>query len=228
MIYYTSDLHIGHFNAIRLCNRPYVTVEAMNMDIIQKWNEKVKPNDDVYILGDMFFKYQDIQQVTNILKLLNGKKHLVRGNHDKFLNSINWRDYFEEVVFYKEIDDNGRMVILFHYPIEEWNGYYRNSYMLYGHVHDNMEEIKKHPRKFNVGVDVNDFEPKTLDELIENNKAMCDCYHEIELVTGWKDSNTPTKIIRHECWGTLEGENCTCGGDESKCDFYEHKRNNTK
>ena len=38
--------------------------------------------------------------------------------------------------------------------------------MLYGHVHENMKDIKKHQRKFNVGVDVNDFEPKTLDELI--------------------------------------------------------------
>lgn len=169
MIYYTSDQHIGHFNAIKLCNRPYKTVEEMNADIIAKWNAKVKPEDDIYILGDMFFKYQDIQQVKDILKSLNGKKHLIKGNHDKFLKQLNWRDYFESLDVYKEIDDNGRMVILFHYPIEEWNGYYRNSYMLYGHVHDNDTDIKVHPRKFNVGVDVNDFEPKTLDELIRRH-----------------------------------------------------------
>lgn len=170
MIYYTSDDHIGHFNILKLAHRPHKTVEEMNADIIARWNAKVGPSDDVYILGDMFFKFDDIQQVKDILKSLNGKKHLIRGNHDKFLNSINWKEYFEEVVYYKEISDNGRMVILFHYPIEEWNGFYRNSYMLYGHVHDNMDGIKKHPRKFNVGVDVNDFEPKTLDELIEENE----------------------------------------------------------
>ena len=169
MIYYTSDLHIGHENIIKLSNRRYKTVEEMNTDIIAKWNAKVKPNDDVYILGDMFFKCQDIQQVKDILKSLNGKKHLIKGNHDKFSKQLNWRDYFESVDLYKEIDDNGRMVCLFHYPIEEWNGYYRNSYMLYGHVHENMDDIKKHPRKFNVGVDLNDFEPKTLDELIKEN-----------------------------------------------------------
>lgn len=167
MIYYTSDLHGFHENIIRICNRPYVTVEDMNADIVAKWNAKVKPEDDVYILGDMFFKYTDIQQVKDILNTLNGKKHLIKGNHDKFLKQLRWQDYFEEVVYYKEINDNGRMVCLFHYPIEEWNGYYRNSYMLYGHVHGNMDNIKHHPRKFNVGVDVNDFEPKTLDELIE-------------------------------------------------------------
>ena len=166
MIYYTSDLHLGHENIIRLCNRPYKNVEEMNKDIVEKWNRKVKPTDTVYILGDMFFKFQDIQYVKDTLKKLNGTKILVKGNHDKFLKSIRWQDYFENVVLYDEIADNNRMVCLFHYPVEEWNGYYRNSYMLYGHVHENMKEIKKHQRKFNVGVDVNDFEPKTLDELI--------------------------------------------------------------
>lgn len=166
MIYYTSDLHIFHENIIRLCNRPYKSVEEMNEDIVKRWNAKVQHGDDVYILGDMFFKFTDINKVKNMLNRLNGKKHLIKGNHDKFLKQIKWQDYFESLDVYKEIDDAGRMVCLFHYPIEEWNGYYRNSYMLYGHVHENMKDIKKHPRKFNVGVDVHNFEPKTLNELI--------------------------------------------------------------
>lgn len=171
MIYYTSDQHFYHFNMIKLANRPYETVREMNADMIKKWNARVKPEDDVYILGDMFFKFGDIQQVTSILKGLHGKKHLIKGNHDGFLKQLRWQDYFESLDVYKEIDDNGRMVCMFHYPIEEWNGYYRNSYMLYGHVHENMADIKKHPRKFNVGVDVNGFEPKTLDELIRENNT---------------------------------------------------------
>lgn len=170
MIYYISDLHIGHENIIRLCNRPFTSVIDMNQQLIVNWNRKVKSNDDVYILGDMFFKYQDINYVKDTLKKLNGKKHLIKGNHDTFLKQINWENYFESLDLYKEINDNNRMVCLFHYPIEEWNGYYRNSYMIYGHVHENMVNIKKHERKFNAGVDVNDFEPKTLDELIEINK----------------------------------------------------------
>lgn len=225
MNYYTSDDHFYHFNIIKLTNRSYKTVEDMNGDLIKRWNAKVGPNDDVYIMGDICYKYQDIQQVKDLLKKLNGKKHLIRGNHDKFLNSINWKEYFEEVTYYKEISDEGRMVILFHYPIEEWNGYYRNSYMLYGHVHGNMDNIKKHPRKFNVGVDVNDFEPKTLDELIESNKTVCHCYHEREAIIGWKSATQPLTTIVSECWGTRERDRCSCGGDESKCDFYPEKRN---
>lgn len=214
MIYYTSDQHWFHFNILKLAHRSYTTVEEMNADMIAKWNAKVKPEDDVYILGDMFFKFGDIRQVKDILNKLNGKKHLIKGNHDKFLKQLRWQDYFESLDLYKEIDDNGRMVCMFHYPVEEWNGYYRNSYMLYGHVHENMDDIKKHPRKFNVGVDVNGFEPKTLDELIENNQIACECYH--------------TEYGHPQCWGTFEREWCYCGGDESKCDFYPKKRNDTK
>jgi calcineurin-like phosphoesterase family protein len=57
-----------------------------------------------------------------------------------------------------------------HYPIEEWDGFFRGSYHLYGHVHNNDNGLRIIDRRYNVGVDVNDFEPKTLDELIEVNK----------------------------------------------------------
>lgn len=143
----------------------------MGVDIIQRWNRKVHPQDTVYILGDMFFKYQDIEVVKTILKQLNGKKILIRGNHDNFLNQIVWKDYFAAVKDYMKINDNGRDVILFHYPVEEWDGYFRGSYHLYGHVHNSDNgtvSVKKN--RFNVGVDVNDFEPKTLDELIKRNR----------------------------------------------------------
>ena len=208
MIYYTSDLHLGHDNIIRLCNRPYKDARTMGVDIIQRWNKKVHVEDTVYILGDMFFKYQDIDVVKTILKQLNGKKILIRGNHDNFLNQIVWKDYFASVKDYMRINDNGRDVILFHYPIEEWDGYFRGSYHLYGHVHNSDNGtvgVKKN--RFNVGVDVNDFEPKTLDELINKNKKLCHCYH-------------PDGYYGPECWGTRERDNCKCNGDKNNCDFY--------
>lgn len=170
MIYYTSDLHIGHENIIRLCKRPYNSTHQMNTDIIYKWNQKVKPEDTVYILGDMFFKFQDIQYVKDVLKMLNGKKILIKGNHDNFLNQIRWQDYFSAVKDVMKIKDGGRDVVLMHYPIEEWDGFFRGSYHLYGHVHNSNNGLRKIERRYNVGVDVNDFEPKNLDELIERNK----------------------------------------------------------
>jgi calcineurin-like phosphoesterase family protein len=147
----------------------------MNEDIIQKWNNKVKPEDTVCILGDMFFKQKDNRYVTQTLLRLNGEKILIVGNHDQFLNVLgNTYRYFKEVTSYKKIQDNGRQVILFHYPIEEWDGFYRGSYHLYGHVHNNTKnQLQLLPNRYNVGVDVNGFEPKTLDELIENKKINC-------------------------------------------------------
>lgn len=56
MIYFTSDLHLGHKNIIRLCNRPFSSIEEMDAVLIENWNRKVHQNDTVYILGDLMFR----------------------------------------------------------------------------------------------------------------------------------------------------------------------------
>ena len=169
MKFYISDTHFFHENIIRICGRPYSAVEEMNDDMIKRWNSKVGPNDEVYFLGDFAFRYPNMNAVYNILDQLNGKKYFIKGNHDKTLKDIKFRSYFEWVKDYAEIDDSGRFVVLMHYPLEDWNGRYRNSYHLFGHIHNNYQDVRANvPRRFNVGVEVNGYEPKTLDELIQN------------------------------------------------------------
>lgn len=170
MIYYTSDLHFCHENIIKLCNRPFKNIEEMNEHIINKWNSKVGIKDKVYILGDVYFRCKDYKWLENNFNRLNGEKYLILGNHDSLIDTIDWYKYFKWIGNYKKIVDSGRKVILFHYPIEEWDGFFRGSYHLYGHVHNSDNGLRKIDRRYNVGVDVNDFEPKTLDELIERNK----------------------------------------------------------
>ena len=58
MIYYISDLHIGHKNAIRFDERPFSGIDEMECEIIRRWNEKVSSDDDVYILGDVFYRFK--------------------------------------------------------------------------------------------------------------------------------------------------------------------------
>ena len=53
MNYYTSDLHFSHENIIKFCNRPYANAEEMNQALKDRWNARVKPEDHVYILGDI-------------------------------------------------------------------------------------------------------------------------------------------------------------------------------
>lgn len=59
MIYYISDLHFGHSNIIKLCGRPFQSLEEMNNVLINNWNSKVTNGDKVYIIGDLFFRSQD-------------------------------------------------------------------------------------------------------------------------------------------------------------------------
>ena len=66
-----------------------------------------------------------------------------------------------------EARDNERKVVLFHYPIEEWNGFYVGSYHLHGHIHNTT--VTHIDRRYNVSVDVINYTPVTLDELIAQN-----------------------------------------------------------
>ena len=71
MNYFTSDLHLGHRNIIRLCNRPFATIEEMDETLIRNWNAKVTNGDTVYILGDLLFRNE--KPAEEYLKQLKGK-----------------------------------------------------------------------------------------------------------------------------------------------------------
>ena len=64
MNYFTSDLHLGHRNIIRLCNRPFATIEEMDETLIRNWNAKVTKGDTVYILGDLLFRHEKPAETT--------------------------------------------------------------------------------------------------------------------------------------------------------------------
>ena len=145
-IFYISDLHLMHQNIIRFDNRPFKTVEEMDKALIDNWNSVVSNADHVYHLGDFCWGKKD--DWIKYLKLLNGNIHIINGNHDLKEFSSDVRKYIVEAVDYKEITDNGRHVILCHYPIMCYNGQYRlnengepKTYMLYGHVHDTRDEL---------------------------------------------------------------------------------------
>ncbi|MGN0650978.1 MAG: metallophosphoesterase [Oscillospiraceae bacterium] len=175
MIYYTSDLHLGHKNIIKLCDRPFPDIETMDNEIIHNWNAVVQPQDDVYILGDFSFG-APVEKAIEYMKRLKGNKHLIIGNHDfKYLKDERFRSLLVSVDSYLEVLDGNCIVCLFHYPIAEWHGYFRERYYhIHGHIHnrDNTAGAKLiigEPKAFNAGVDVNDFIPKTLNQLIAEN-----------------------------------------------------------
>ena len=168
MIYFTSDLHFGHENIIGFCKRPFESVEAMNKALIKNWNETVKYDDEIYIIGDFT---GDNGTAKSFLPVLNGKKYMIAGNHDKFLeNPGDTAMWFEWVKEYEVINCKGFKWVLFHYPIAEWAGIYSGAIHLHGHIHNRPVVPAWDPSKvraFNVGVDVNGYKPVSIDELIK-------------------------------------------------------------
>lgn len=148
MRYYISDLHFCHqaLNTVMDC-RGFENTEQMNQFMIEQWNSRVQKKDEVIVLGDL--SWAKGEETNRILSQLKGKIYLIEGNHDRIylhdkkfdLSRLEW------VRPYAELHDNGRKVILSHYPIPFYNGQYRrsksqipNTWMLYGHVHDTTDQ----------------------------------------------------------------------------------------
>ena len=174
--FYIADIHFGHANIIRLCNRPFSSVNEMNQVIIQNWNNRVLNDDIVYIIGDISFRCNTKESISMIASL-KGKKVLITGNHDiTNLKNPEFRTCFSEIVDMKTIFDESvqKKVVLCHYPIVEWDGYFKGNYLVYGHIHNNISNyaykcMSLLDTALNAGVDINNFMPVTMKELIENN-----------------------------------------------------------
>ncbi|MCQ2494431.1 MAG: metallophosphoesterase family protein [Lachnospiraceae bacterium] len=148
MRFYISDLHFFHENMNHsMDNRGFESAEAMNEYMIKQWNKKVRNNDDVVILGDLSMERG--AKTSEVVRRLNGRKYLIVGNHDKYLDDRSFdKTLFEWIEPYKEIKDDKRKVILSHYPIFCYNGQFQldkegnpKTYMLYGHVHNTYDEV---------------------------------------------------------------------------------------
>lgn len=162
-IYFTSDTHFGHSAIIELNNRPFASADEMDETLIARWNEIVAPDDIVYHLGD--FCCRDCCDAGPYLKKLNGRLHLIEGNHDEPMLE-QWGERFASVSHMQQIHIGGQKIILCHYPIREWNDARRGAWHLFGHVHGGLNDD---PLGFSldVGVDSHDFRPWSVDEIRE-------------------------------------------------------------
>lgn len=147
MRYYIADCHFFHeiLNE-KMDRRGFESVQAMNEYMVEKWNRKVRRNDEVVILGD--FSWGNARETNELLQRLHGKLYMIEGNHDYFLKKSDFcSERFVWVKHYAEMQDNQRKVVLCHYPVMCYNGQYRvdrkgnpRTYMLYGHVHDTTDQ----------------------------------------------------------------------------------------
>lgn len=192
-IWFTSDQHYFHKNVIKYCNRPYESLEEMNVALVDNWNSVVDKNDVVYCLGDLSLAFRPVEIFT---PMLNGRKTLVPGNHDlchpyhkKSRNPERrevWTKKYEDcgwevVDIHHEIEIDGETVLMCHHPYKGDVPHDENSneksakdkYWNY-RLEDCGEWLicghvhEKWQTKgnmINVGVDVWDFTPVHIDEI---------------------------------------------------------------
>ena len=146
MRYYIADCHFFHGSLnYQMDNRGFADAEEMNAYMIAQWNKKVRWNDEVVILGD--FSLGKAEETNRVLEQLNGFLYLIEGNHDRFGHAKGYNAArFKWIRDYTELRDNGRKVVLCHYPVFCYNGQFRmfpdgtpRTWMLYGHVHNTQD-----------------------------------------------------------------------------------------
>lgn len=177
MIYFTSDLHLGHSKSFIYEARGFPSIEKHDETIIQNWNNIITAEDDVYILGDLMLN--DNEHGIECLRQLNGHLHFVIGNHDVstriklyeeaglinegYATVIKYRKYYFYLSHYPTVTTNGKVESLHQVTLN-----------LSGHTHSPQRFYDEIPFLFNVSLDANYNTPISLDEIIELMKQRFD------------------------------------------------------
>lgn len=173
--FYTSDLHWGHEATCTKFTRndgtplrPFSCAQEMDEEMIRRWNATVSPNDKVYVLGDVAMRSQHLKTMGRV----NGKKTLIRGNHDIF-DIRDYLKYFSEVhaIRYPET----REFVMTHIPLHPESVRERYKYNIHGHLHANQVTLPHpyakdrrviDPMYLNVCVEQTDYTPISHDEVL--------------------------------------------------------------
>jgi calcineurin-like phosphoesterase family protein len=182
-VFLVSDTHFGHAGVCRFTRndgvtklRPWTDPDEMDEAMVKAWNEKVRPTDKVYHLGDVVMNRKSL----SIMSRLNGDKVLIRGNHDIFRDT-DYREHFRELRAYHVM--NG--MILSHIPVHA-ESLGRFGVNIHGHLHANRVRKARgvdartgevlysdaiDPRYHCVCVEQTDFAPILFEEVVKRIEA---------------------------------------------------------
>lgn len=183
----TADQHFNDPNIIKNAKRPFSSVEEMNAVMIQRWNERVRPSDEIFCLGDFIRAggTKDMPAVSRILQQLNGQKWLILGNHDRKRKAITDNPHWHKVVDYHEIKvdlggEHKQRFILFHNALRTWTNQHRGSYLCHGHSHGSLFDVGG--KTTDVGVDCHNFYPISVydvDKYMRNRPVVTNDCHQV-------------------------------------------------
>lgn len=178
-LWFTSDLHFGHRNVIRFCERPFENEKEMGEKLIENWNSVVGDNDIVFVLGDTFW-FNDSRGIKKALSQLKGKTiYMLPGNHDDFEHYHRVDD--ERIVLCPDVvvlwlQEYGQKKIqeiwMSHYPMMTWPHRDNGAWQLFGHIHSKVgrtsgidQDLPLHWNQCDVGCDFWDYKPVELDTI---------------------------------------------------------------
>ena len=177
-IFATSDLHFGHNQAFIWGARGFKSIEEHDAEIIKRWNEVVTEKDDVYILGDLMLG--DNAHGIYCLSQLNGKLHILTGNHCTSARQKLYHTLENMVEFCgcaTTIKYKKKQLYLSHYPTITSNmeaNPHQAVFNLYGHTHQTTNFYNGQPFMYHVGVDSHNCYPVLLDDVITEIKNEID------------------------------------------------------
>lgn len=150
-LFVTADLHFGHAGILKHTDRArqwrVSSVAEHDDHLIRKWNSRVAPKDEVWVLGDFALTTPD--RATKIFGCLNGRKRLIVGNHDnEHVRRLPW----ESVDQIRMLRHNGLRAVCCHYPMLTWDRAHHGVPHLHGHSHGNLATFMRSSR-LDVGVD---------------------------------------------------------------------------
>jgi calcineurin-like phosphoesterase family protein len=174
-----SDHHLGHTNSWEKFKledgsplRPFTSNEEMNETMIERHNAKVKEQDTVYFLGDVVINKKYLE----LVKRMNGRKILIRGNHDIFKDEEYREVGFQQIHGVRVFTDK---FIMSHIPLHPDCVTERFRVNVHGHLHANEVKLSAidmdtnatkqyiDPRYLCVCVEQTDYTPLHFDEVEE-------------------------------------------------------------
>lgn len=164
MMFFTSDTHLFHTLMAKM--RGFQNVEEMNEKLIDNWNASIHRHDTVYHLGDFAFNNPDLKKTRY---RLNGKIHLISGNHDKKNNQLYNGTLFSSHSDLMTLMVNKQPIVLCHYQMKIWDRSHFGAWHLFGHSHTGLNTPRLHSgegKSFDVGVDNWGLYPVSYDQVV--------------------------------------------------------------
>ena len=197
-VFWTSDLHFGHKNVLKFCQRPFADIKDMELQLISNWNNVVSNNDTVFVLGDTFW-FNNRKDIKRIFNQLNGKNiYVVFGNHcdpATYFKMMADEELPDKVkilsdvatIYLKTYDPNNPQtpkhlceIVCSHYPLMTWSHRDKGAINLFGHIHSgpnsqctvDMDLPLWKGSQYDVGVDNNNYAPIEYKDIIKKLKGV--------------------------------------------------------